>query len=53
MRTSQALSVGEDEGREATYELARDPEIAESLERAEADVRAGRIKRWIDVRRDD
>ena len=37
---------------EATQELASDPEIAKSLERAEADVRAGRLKRWSDVRRD-
>ena len=37
---------------EATRELASDPEIAKSLERAEADVRAGRLKRWSDVRRD-
>ena len=35
-----------------TQELASDPEIAKSLERAEADVRAGRLKRWSDVRRD-
>ena len=37
---------------EATHELASDPEIAKSLERAEADVKAGRLKRWDDVRRD-
>ena len=37
---------------EATRELANDPEIAKSLERAEADVKAGRLKRWSDVRRD-
>ena len=37
---------------EATHELAGDPEIAKSLERAEADVKAGRLKRWDDVRRD-
>ncbi len=37
---------------EATQELASDPEIAKSLERAEADVKAGRLKRWDDVRRD-
>ena len=37
---------------EATRELASDPEIAKSLERAEADVRAGRLKRWSDVKRD-
>ena len=36
---------------EATYELAGDPEIAEGLERAKADVKAGRLKRWEDVRR--
>ena len=37
---------------EATYELASDPEIAKSLERAEADMKAGRLKRWDDVRQD-
>ena len=37
---------------EATRELASDPEIAKSLERAKADVKAGRLKRWDDVRRD-
>ena len=37
---------------EATYELAGDPEIAKGLERAKADVKAGRLKRWDDVRRD-
>ena len=37
---------------EATRELAGDPEIAKSLKRAEADVKAGRLKRWADVRRD-
>ena len=37
---------------EATHELARDPEIVKSLERAEADVKAGRLKHWSDVRRD-
>ena len=37
---------------EATLELAGDPEIAKSLERAEADVKVGRLKCWSDVRRD-
>lgn len=37
---------------EATQELMGDPEIAKSLKRAEADVEAGRLKRWEDVRRD-
>ena len=37
---------------EATHELASDPEVAKSLERAEADVKAGRLKHWSDVRRD-
>ena len=40
------------EGWEATYELASDPEIVKSLERAEADEKAGRLKNWDDVRRD-
>ena len=37
---------------EATRELANDPEIVKSLERAEADVKAGRLKGWDDVRQD-
>ena len=37
---------------EATHELASNPEIVKSLERAETDVQAGRLKRWSDVRRD-
>ena len=36
---------------EATYELASDPEIVKSLEQAEADVKAGRLKSWDDVKR--
>ena len=50
--TPQALSIGGDVEWEATHELASDLEIANSLERAEADVKAGRLKRWSDVRRD-
>jgi hypothetical protein len=52
MLTPQALSIREDAEWEATHELASDPEIVKSLERAEADVKAGRLKRWSDVRRD-
>ena len=37
---------------EATYELASDPEIVKSLERAEADEKAGRLKSWADVKQD-
>ncbi len=37
---------------EATYELACDPEIAKDLEEAEADMKAGRLKSWADVKRD-
>ena len=37
---------------EATYELASDPEIAKDIEEAEADVKAGRLKSWADVKRD-
>ena len=40
------------EGWEATHELVSNSEIAKSLERAEADVKAGRLKRWDDVRQD-
>ena len=53
MLTPQPPSITEDEEREATCELASDPKIVKSLERAEADVKAGRLKRWSDVRRDD
>ena len=52
MLTLQPPPTTEDEEREATRELASDPEIVKSLERAEADVKAGRLKRWSDVRRD-
>ena len=37
---------------EATYELASDPEIAKDIEHAKADVKAGRLKSWADVKRD-
>ena len=37
---------------EATHELMSDPEVVESLKRAEADVKAGRLKRWDDVKSD-
>ena len=37
---------------EATQELMGDPEIAKNLKRAEADVKAGRLKRWDNVKRD-
>ena len=37
---------------EATHELASDPEIVKSLEHAEADEKAGRLKSWSDVKRD-
>ena len=37
---------------EATYELASDPEIVKSLERAEADEKVGRLISWDDVRCD-
>ena len=37
---------------EATHELMSDPEVAESLNRAETDVKAGRLKRWADVESD-
>ncbi len=36
---------------DATHELASNPEIVKSLERAEADEKAGRLKSWNDVRR--
>ena len=37
---------------EATYELASDPEIIKSLKQAEADLKAGRLKSWADVKQD-
>ena len=37
---------------DATHELANDPEIVESLEHAEADVKASRLESWDDVKRD-
>ena len=37
---------------DATHELASDPEIVKSLEHAEADEKAGRLKSWSDVKRD-
>ena len=35
---------------EATEELMSDPEIVESLERSEADLKAGRKKSWSQVK---
>ncbi len=46
------IDLQDEEEWEATHELAGDPEIAKNLERAEADMKAGRLKRWNDVRRD-
>ena len=37
---------------DATHELASDPEIVKSLKQAEADVKAGRLKSWDDVKQD-
>ena len=37
---------------DATHELANDPEIVESLEHAETDVKAGRLESWDGVKRD-
>ena len=36
---------------EATHELTSNAEIVKSLERAEADEKAGRLKSWADVKR--
>ena len=36
---------------DATHELTSNAKIVESLERAEADEKAGRLKSWDDVRR--
>ncbi len=37
---------------DATHELTSNAEIVKSLERAEADEKAGRLKSWDDVKRD-
>ena len=37
---------------DATHELTSNAEIVKSLERAEADEKAGRLKSWTDVKRD-
>lgn len=37
---------------DATHELTSNAEIFKSLERAEADEKAGRLKNWNDVRHD-
>ena len=37
---------------DATHELTSNAEIVKSLERAEADIKAGRLKSWADVKRD-
>ena len=42
--------LSDKEAWDATYELASNPEIVRSLERAEADEKAGRLKSWADVR---
>ena len=36
---------------EATYEIISDPEIAKDIEQAEEDIESGRLKSWIDVKR--
>ena len=36
---------------DATHELTSNAEIVKSLERAEADEKAGRLKSWADVKR--
>ena len=37
---------------DATHELTSNAEIVKSLERAEADEKAGRLKSWADVKRE-
>ena len=37
---------------DATHELTSNAEIVKSLEQAEADVKAGRLKSWADVKQD-
>ena len=50
--TRDEVQKAEKEAWEATRELENSSEIVASLARAEADIKAGRLKNWNDVKRD-
>lgn len=52
LATPQEVQKAEKEAWEATRELENSPEIVASLARAEAELKAGRLKSWSDVKRD-
>ena len=51
LATPQEVQKAEREAWEATCELENSPEIVASLARAEAELKAGRLKSWSDVKR--
>ena len=51
LATPQEVQKAEREAWEATRELEDSPEIVASLARAEAELKAGRLKSWSDVKR--
>lgn len=51
LATPQEVQKAEKEAWEATRELENSPEIVASLARAEAELKAGRLKSWNDVKR--
>lgn len=52
LATPQEVEKAEKEAWAATRELENSPEIVASLARAEADIKAGRLKNWNDVKRE-
>ena len=52
LASPQEVEKEEKEAWEATRELENSPEIVASLARAEADIKAGRLKNWNDVKRE-
>ena len=52
LATPEEVQKAEKEAWEATRELENSPEIVASLARAEAELKAGRLKSWSDVKRD-
>lgn len=53
LATPHEVQKAEKEAWEATRELENSPEIVASLARAEAELKAGRLKSWSDVKRED
>lgn len=51
MAVDYLMYLQDKEAWEATQELASEPEIVESLKRASADTKTGRLRSWQDVRR--